>query len=98
MARGRGRGSTPVSRRDAGRGSGVPRLRDEEETPQETQDAVLVPEQHPHADDAHDMAVDDDHADGEQQGEDSDDGEVSPDHPVDQTLPVAHFDPMVENP
>ena len=107
MARGRGRGNTLPGRTSSGRGSRASSMPDPgrglgvDETPQQTEEVVHVPQQQQQQTEPHhgpEIVMDDQET---WQGEEEDDGDVgdsSPEHPTDETLPIAQFDPTVDNP
>ena len=97
MARGQGRGSKASGMPDPGRGSGV------DETPQQTEEVVNVPQQqhqHQQTDPYHgpEIVMNDQETWEGEEGEDGDVGESSSEHPTDETLPIAQFDPTIDNP
>ena len=107
MARGRGRGSTLPGRTSFGRGnkaSGMPdpsRGSGVDETPQQIEEVVNVPQQQHQQTDPHHgpkIVMNDQETREGEEGEDGDVGESSSEHPTDETLPIAQFDPTIDNP
>ena len=97
MERGRGRGSTLLGRTSSGRGSkasGIPdpgRGSGVDETPQQTEEVVNVPQQqhqHQQTDPHHgpEIVMNDQETWEGEEGEDGDVGESSSEHPTDETL------------
>ena len=101
MARGRGRGNTLPGRTSSGRGnnaSGPVRGSGVDETPQQTEEIVNVPQHQDQQTDQHhgpEIVMNDQET---WEGDDGDVGESSSEHPTDETLPIAQFDPTIDNP
>ena len=107
MAHGRGRGSTLPGRTSSGRGSKASGMLDPgrgsgvDETPQQTEEVVNVPQQQHQQTDPHhgpEIVMNDQETWEGEEGEDGDVGESSSEHPTDETLPIAQFDPTIDNP
>ena len=80
---------------DPGRGSRV------DETPQQTEEVVNVPQQQHQQTDPHhgpEIVMNDQETWEGEEGEDGDVGESSSEHPTDETLPIAQFYPTIDNP
>ena len=104
MARGRGRGNTLPGRTSSGRGnnaSGMPdpvRGSGVDETPLQTEEIVNVPQHQDQQTDQHhgpEIVMNDQET---WEGDDGDVGESSSEHPTDETLPIAQFEPTIDNP
>ena len=106
MARGQGRGSTLPGHTSFGRGnraSGIPdpsRGSGVDYTPQQIEEEVVTVSQQQQTDPHHgpEIVMDDQEAWEGEEGEDGDIGESSPEHPTDETLLIAQFDPTIDNP
>ena len=107
MARGRGRGRTLPGRTSSGRGSKASGMPDPgrgsgvDETPQQTEEVVNVPQQQHRQTGPHhgpEIVMNDQETWEGEEGEDGDVGESSSEPPTDETLPIAQFDLTIDNP